>query len=342
MTGVEQHFGTARLPDGSGVAYALTGRGPFLVLAPGWLTHLELGWSLPAERVFHESLSRGRTLVRYDRPGCGMSDPHHGPYTWQLELDTLSAVVEALGADHVDLMGTSVGAALAAQWASRHPEAVDHLILYGGWVSGSQIGDPDGREHVMGLIRAQWGLGSDLLAEIYVPDADTATRRAYARYQRESASPETAVALLSLAYSVELEDVLPNVPTPALVLHRDGDRAVPIAQGRALAAGLPSARFVELQGRSHLPAVGDTTAVVRPIRRFLGLSALRESSAVQLTPRQAEVAALVSDGLTNRELATRLGITERSAESHVERIRLRLGFRSRAQIAAWYAARADK
>ena len=339
---MEQRFGTARLADGTGVAYALTGTGPFLVLAPGWLTHLELGWSLPAERVFHESLSRGRTLVRYDRPGCGMSDPHRGGYSWQLELDTLGAVVDALDTDHVDLMGTSIGAALAAQWASRHPEMVDHLILYGGWVSGSQIGDPDGREHVKGIIRASWGLGSDLLADIYVPDADTATRRAYARYQRESASPETAVALLSLAYAVDLEDVLPRVRAPALVLHRDGDRAVPVAQGRALAAGLPTARFVELRGRSHLPAVGDTAAVVRPIRRFLGLPALRERSAVQLPPRQAEVAALVSAGLTNREIATRLGITERSAESHVERIRLRLGFRSRAQVAAWYTARGEK
>jgi pimeloyl-ACP methyl ester carboxylesterase/DNA-binding CsgD family transcriptional regulator len=339
---VEQRFGTARLPGGSAVAYALTGSGPLLVLVPGWLTHLEAGWSLPAERVFHESLSRGRTLVRYDRLGCGMSDPHHGPYSWDLELDTLGAVLEAVGADRVDLMGTSLGAAAAVQWASRHPGTVDRLVLYGGWVRGGAIGDPDGREHVMGLIRTYWGLGSDLLAEIYAPDADPATRRAYARYQRESSPAETAVALLALAYSADLSDVLPGVLAPTLVLHRDADRAVPVEQGRALAAGLPSARLVELQGRSHLPAVGDTAALVRPIRRFLGLRALRDQSAVQLTPRQAEVAELVSDGLTNRAIATRLGITERSAESHVERIRLRLGFRSRAQIAAWYSARAPK
>ena len=50
----------------------------------------------------------------------------------------------------------------------------------------------------------------------------------------------------------------------------------------------------------------------------------------------------MSEGCTNREIATRLGIDERSAEGHVERIRLRLGFRSRAQIAAWYVARRDR
>ena len=47
----------------------------------------------------------------------------------------------------------------------------------------------------------------------------------------------------------------------------------------------------------------------------------------------------MAEGLTNRQIAERLHITERSAESHLERIRLRLGFRSRAQVAAWVAER---
>ncbi len=71
------------------------------------------------------------------------------------------------------------------------------------------------------------------------------------------------------------------------------------------------------------------------VRRFLGLPTPRRR-ADTLTARQYEVAALVSQGCTNRDIATRLGIDERSAEGHVERIRLRLGFRSRAQIAGWY------
>jgi DNA-binding CsgD family transcriptional regulator len=80
---------------------------------------------------------------------------------------------------------------------------------------------------------------------------------------------------------------------------------------------------------------------VRVVRRFLGLPT-RARGADVLTPRQRQVADLVSQGCTNREIATRLGIDERSAEGHVERIRLRLGFRSRAQIAAWYAERRDR
>ena len=126
--------------------------------------------------------------------------------------------------------------------------------------------------------------------------------------------------------------------SPTLVLHRRGDRAAPAEQSRVLAGAIPDAVLVELEGRSHLPAMGDAEAVVDQVRRFLGLPRLRRAVPTSLTPRQAEVAALVAVGLTNRELAERLGISERSAESHVERIRDRLGFRSRSQIAAWVVA----
>ena len=104
--------------------------------------------------------------------------------------------------------------------------------------------------------------------------------------------------------------------------------------------GIDGAELVVLPGRSHLPYAGDRDELVRVVRRFLGLPVARRRTD-GLTARQREVAALVSQGCTNREIATRLGIDERSAEGHVERIRLRLGFRSRAQIAAWHIARRD-
>ncbi|OJF13070.1 hypothetical protein BG844_17195 [Couchioplanes caeruleus subsp. caeruleus] len=57
-----------------------------------------------------------------------------------------------------------------------------------------------------------------------------------------------------------------------------------------------------------------------------------------LTPREREVAALVAEGLTNREIAARLVVAQRTAEGHVENILSKLGFTSRAQVAAWLAA----
>ena len=145
--------------------------------------------------------------------------------------------------------------------------------------------------------------------------------------------------MLGLAYDLDVLPALARISAPTLVLHRREDRAAPLAGSRTLADAIPGAELVVLDGRSHLPAMGDADALVDQVRRFLGLPRRRRAVSTGLTPRQTEVAALVAEGLTNRELAERLGITERSAEAHLERMRLRLGFRSRAQVAAGYVAR---
>jgi DNA-binding CsgD family transcriptional regulator len=145
---------------------------------------------------------------------------------------------------------------------------------------------------------------------------------------------------LALSYSLDVSDLLADVRAPTLVVHRTEDRAAPVAQAAAFADGITDAELVLLPGRSHLPYAGDRDELARVVRRFLGLTApARPTNA--LTARQREVADLVSQGCTNREIGQRLGIDERSAEGHVERIRLRLGFRSRAQIAAWYVSQHD-
>ena len=335
---MEQRFGTATLGDGTEIAYAVTGAGPMLVYVSGWLTHLELAWALPPERRFYEALSQGRTLVRYDRPGCGLSGPSTRPPSLALEIEALDAVTRAVGGDRVDLIGVSLGAAVAVEWAASRPKAVDHLVLYGGWLRGERLASPEVRRHVVGLVRTHWGLGSDVLADIFAPGATAATRAAFVRYQRESSSAETAAAMLALSYDTDVAAAAGAVTAPTLVVHRADDRAAPLAEGRRLADAIPTAQLEVLDGRAHLPYIGDVDSLTAAVRRFLGLRPLRRSVGPALTPRQREVAALVSDGLANREIATRLGIGERSAEGHVERIRVRLGFRSRAQIAAWFVA----
>ncbi len=217
MAAREQRLGRARMAGGGEVAYALTGSGPFLLMAPGWLSHLELGWAIPAERMFHESLSSGRTLVRYDRPGCGLSDAYDGPRTMALELATIAAVTEELGITSCDVLGWSLGAAVAVQWAAAHPENVSRLVLYGGWATGAAIGDDQSRRHMLGLLASHWGLGSDLLTDLFAPDADAGTRLALARYQRAASSAETAVALLQLP-TTWTSAALPKVQAPSLSL----------------------------------------------------------------------------------------------------------------------------
>ncbi|MEV4348417.1 alpha/beta fold hydrolase [Actinoplanes sp. NPDC049596] len=334
---MRQRLGTVRLADGTALSYATAGAGPPLVYVMGWLTHLRLGWELPPERDLYEALAPGRRLVRYDRAGCGLSAPTDRPASLEFELEQLAAVAAILG-EPFDLMGASMGAPVAAAWAAARPGTVRRLVLYGGWVRGDELSPPSVREHVLGLVEAHWGLGSDVLADIFAPDTDRTTRAELARYQRACSSAATARALLALSYELDVTDRLAQVRAPTLVVHRTGDRAAPLAQAEELAAGIEHAELVRLPGRSHLPYAGDRDELVRVIRRFLGLPVARRRPG-GLTARQREVAELVSQGCTNREIAARLGIDERSAEGHVERIRLRLGFRSRAQIAAWYSAR---
>jgi pimeloyl-ACP methyl ester carboxylesterase len=338
---MEQEHGRATTADGTVVAYASAGSGRPLVYVMGWLSHLELSWQLPEERAFYEALAKGRRLVRYDRAGCGLSPASAREPSLAFELEQLDAVVAALGVDRFDLMGTSMGAPVAAAWAAAHPDAVGRLVLYGGWARGADVSPPDVRTHLLGLVESHWGLGSDVLTDIFAPDADRATRAEFGRYQRACSTAATARALLGLSYELDVSDVLEHIAAPTLVVHRAHDRAAPQAQAEALAAGIKGAQLVSLPGRSHLPYAGDRDELVRVVRQFLGLRTSRRSSGV-LTARQYEVAALVSEGSTNREIATRLGIDERSAEGHVERIRLRLGFRSRAQIAAWFAEQPDR
>ncbi|MCY1139246.1 alpha/beta fold hydrolase [Actinoplanes sp. Pm04-4] len=333
---MRQRLGQVVLEDGTAVAYASVGSGRPLVYVMGWLTHLRLGWELPAERALYEALAQGCRLVRYDRAGCGLSAAVDRPASLAFELEQLGAVAASVG-EPFDLMGASMGAPVAVAWAAAHPETVRRLVLYGGWARGPELSPPGVQESVLGLVEAHWGLGSDVLTDIFAPDADRATRVEQARYQRECSSAATARELLALSYQLDVSDLLARVKAPTLVVHRTGDRAAPGAQAEALAAGIDGAQLTLLPGRSHLPYAGDRDELVRVVRRFLGLPVARRRLE-GLTARQQEVAALVAQGLTNREIATRLHIDERSAEGHVERIRLRLGFRSRAQIAAWHSA----
>lgn len=336
MSGVQQRIERFRLDDGTSVSFAVTGSGPPLVYLPGWVSHLELGWAMPAERLFFEALADQRSLIRYDRPGNGLSDPAPGGDLVSVEMSVLDGLLRTLGLACAELLGTSLSAPLAVMWAARRPETVERLVLYGGWVEGARVATPQLREHVLGLVEHHWGLGSDVLTDIFAPGAEAGVRQAFATHQRMSATAQTARHTLATCYGLDVSDELPKVLAPTVVIHREHDQAVPLAEGRRLADGISGARLTVLPGRAHIPFVGDVDALVDAIRAGLGLSLAPRRHGPTLTPRQLEVAALVAQGLSNRQIAGRLVITERSAESHIERIRDRLGFRSRAQIAVWY------
>src|SRR5689334_8625636 len=282
--GVGQRVGRAVLEDGTVVAYASVGAGRPLVYVMGWLTHVRLSWEMPAERALYEALAEGGRLVRYDRAGCGLSPATGRAASLEYELEQLAAVAAILD-EPFDLMGTSMGAPVAVAWAATHPGTVRRLVLYGGWARGDDVSPPEVRAHVLGLVESHWGLGSDVLTDIFAPDADPATRAELARYQRACSSAATARELLALSYSLDVTEALGRVRAPTLVVHRTGDRAAPVAQARVLAGGIGGAELTLLPGRSHLPYAGDRDELVRVVRRFLGLPVARRRTD-GLTARQ--------------------------------------------------------
>jgi pimeloyl-ACP methyl ester carboxylesterase len=119
---MEQKLGSARLPGGTTVAFATAGDGPLLLFIGGWFSHLEVSRALPAERHLFEGLARGRTLIRYDRPGCGLSDrPAQASASLESELNVLAAVIGATDAERVEVMASSPGFPVAVAWAAGHP-----------------------------------------------------------------------------------------------------------------------------------------------------------------------------------------------------------------------------
>jgi pimeloyl-ACP methyl ester carboxylesterase/DNA-binding CsgD family transcriptional regulator len=329
-------------PGGARIAYTAIGTGPALVVPPGWISHLELLWQDPAYRAFVMPLAGARTVIEYDRPGCGLSAPSTEPPGLDADVTVLRAVVDHLELERFDLLGISLGAPVSIAVAARFPERVGRLIVYGGYADGGQIARPDVRAAVLDMIRAHWGLGSEVLADVFLPDGSAEEKAFFARFQREATTAQVAVEMLAQCYAISVTDLLARVAVPTLVVHRREDRAIPYRAGRELAAQIPGAGLLSLPGRSHFPFVGDAAAVVRAILEFLQ-AAPSAAEAVErpgaLTARQLQVAALVAEGMTNRQIGERLGIEERSAEGHVERIRLRLGVTSRAQVAAWWERR---
>ena len=242
------------------------------------------------------------------------------------EVALLLAVLDELALERVTLVGGSSGGCAAIAFAARFPERVDRLLLYGAYADGPAVTSPEARDAILGTVRAHWGLGSRLLADIFLGDASSAEQEALARYQRTAASAETAAALLEQVYRTDVRAELGLVRAPTRVVHRRGDRAIPYQLGRALAAGIPGATLVPLDGNAHFPWAGDSGSVARALRPTPTPEApVGDPAAALLSRREREVLTLVANGLRDQEIAEQLVLSEHTVHRHVANIRNKLG-----------------
>jgi len=334
---MKQEIRFCRSFDGTRIAYATAGEGPALVKAPHWLTHLEYEWQSPIWRRWIASLAQGRTLVRMDERGCGLSDRGVREFSLAHYVNDLEAVIDAAGLERFALFGHSQGGAIALEYAARHPERVSHLVLLGTYARGRLKRLPQRREESeaqLKLVEVGWG-GDDpsyrqFFASQFMPGATLEQLRLMSELQRMSSSPEDAVRILRSFYEIDVSESLPRISCPTLVLHARGDLRVGFEEGRSVAAAIPDARFVPLESDNHILLEHEPA-----FARFFGeLDAFlpgKRASFPVLTARESEILEHIARGLDNAQIAARLALSEKTVRNHITHIFDKIGVESRAQ-----------
>ncbi len=254
----EIRFCTA--PDGTQIAYATVGQGPPIVKAPNWMNHLEYDWQSPIWRHLLRDLARDHTLVRFDQRGNGLSDWEVDEISHDAFVRDLESVVDAVGLERFVLFGVSQGCAISICYAVRNPERVSRLVLYGGFARGrrkrSSAKVENWAEATQTLMRQGWGQDNpafrQFFTSMFLPEGTLEQMAWFNELQRITTSPENAARILRANDDVDVTELLPRITAPTLVLHCRDDAVAPFNEGRRMAAAIPGARFVALEGRNHL------------------------------------------------------------------------------------------
>ena len=340
------NFCTSR--DGTRLAVASVGDGPPVVVVTLHEGGDKLDAPTFASRHLEQAFAEHVRHVRYDARGCGMSDREVHRLDFEAFEEDLDAVVSALGTDSVMLFGVSHGGSLAVRYAASHPDRIGRVMLYGTYARGRRR-----RQDMAQAKEAQAILDAIEVAFDDLPYSAT-FRRAFSSQYWPSATPaqldiaesfnvgrmtgEVAAAYTVACFDIDVSDQAAQLRCPVLVLHARGDRIVPFDEGRRLAALIPGARFVPIEGASHVPLETDAAwplvakEMVAFLRPDLAVSASQpRQRAVALTSRQAQVLRLVSKGQTDKQIARALSLSPRTVEMHVAAAMKALGSRTRAE-----------
>ena len=252
---------------GHKIAYSVVGTGPTVLCPAWWVSNIVKDLENPDVARFFDLLGAGLTLVCYDRLGVGLSERGVLSSGLDDEVDVLERVANAVGAARYGLFGMSIGGPVAIRYARRLADRVSRLCLYGTFARGAEICPPQVQNAMVQTVRAHWGLGSRVLAQIFLPNATADALAAAARQQRESASADVAADLLRLAYDIDVSQELAEIRTETLILHRKQERCIPTQAAIRLASEIPGARLLMLEGSSHLPWDGGD-AVASQVNAF--------------------------------------------------------------------------
>lgn len=328
-----------RADDGVRIAWARHGSGPPLLIVSCWLSHLQHDWHSPVWRHFLDDLGDIATVVRYDERGFGLSEWDVADFSLERRLADLEALVDAAGLDRFAVLGMSGGAPVALAYAHAHPDRVTRLVLYGAMAGGGlQQTDEAAEEAFLAMIRAGWARPDPVFRRVFtnsfIPGATEQQMEWMDELQRTSTNTDNAVCSRVARHQVDVRPLLPEIATPTLVLHAEGDRVAP-GWGPRLAAAIPDARLVMLESRNHVLLADEPAwpVFLREVSAFVG-----EDRAVvpvsHLTDRERQILLLAAEGLDNAAIADRLTLSVRTVERHFQNLYLKLGLSGRTARAA--------
>jgi pimeloyl-ACP methyl ester carboxylesterase len=291
------------------IAYQIIGDGPVdLVLAPGYLTHLEQNQWWPAYAHFLERLSSFSRVILFDRRGSGQSDRILSLGSFEELMDDIAAVLDAAESERAVLLGHAEGGPMCALFAATYPERTAALVMKCSyarrmWAPDYPWGlDDESRDRILDGYATRWGTERFGLRAIAPRmEHDEHFKRWYTQACRFAGTPGSARAWFEAQMQIDIRDVLPAIRVPTLIVHRVDDQVIPVEASRYLAAHIPGAKLVELPGADHFPFLGDSDGLLDEVEEFVtGARPLRERDRVLAT-------VLFTDIVGSTRLAAELG-----------------------------------
>ncbi len=296
----------AQTVDGVSIAFWSMGEGPPLVCMPNPpFSHVQREWEIPEPRRFLERLGAGHRLVRYDCRGTGLSDREPADFSIEAQSRDLEAVVDRLGLAEFTLFASGDASMAAIACAAAHPERVTHLVLWCTWARRADVSGNTRTQTLRALLDQDWEIYTETVARVILGWHAEEDARRFAAFYRECSSPEVLRAAAPTVYQSDATPFLSQVRCPVLVLHRRGIPSLDESVTRNLAARIPGARLVLLEGASPLPFMGDVGSVLAAVHEFLGDP--EETAAAPRPTAGAPVTILFTDIEGSTPLTQRLG-----------------------------------
>jgi len=237
------------------IAYRVFGDGPRdILLIPGSVSHVELFWEFPMNAYLLRRLTSFSRVIVFDKRGQGLSD-RVAEQTLEERTGDVLAVMDAAGSERANIYGWSEGGAMSLMFSATYPERTAALVLYGAFAAmraDPWTLTPAQFEAFLGALEKHWGEG--VLVALNAPSKvnDDAFVRWWGRLERAVASPGAIMALMRANYEIDVRHLLPSIRVPTLILHRVGDKTIPVEAARFLAQNIPGAKYVELPGDDHM------------------------------------------------------------------------------------------